>query len=159
MWPVSYRRQGMLTQGSLPDSMCKLNISSYLTLPYLWDCLIFTRKEFCDHCIANIIDWEMGLVDSYQGVGGGQKVCIISRFAFLTCAFVFCSVISFVSFFKRLEDDSCCVCLCLLLVSFVSSLCNYELLGHRNCVCHLKLFIKSLSDHYSVDFLGKGRVF
>ena len=54
----------------------------------------------------------MGLVDSYQGVGGGQKVCIISRFALLTCAFVFCSVISFVSFFKRLEDDSCCVCAC-----------------------------------------------
>ena len=92
----------------------------------------------------------MGLVDSYQGVGGGQKVCIISRFAFLTCAFVFCSVISFVSFLLA--------CF-LLLASFVSSLCNYELLGHRNCVCHVKLFIKSLSDHYSVDFLGKGRVF
>ena len=31
---------------------------------------------------------------------------------------------------------------------------------HRNCcVCHVKLFKKSVSDHYSVDFLGKGRVF
>ena len=31
---------------------------------------------------------------------------------------------------------------------------------HRNCcVCHVKLFKKSVSDHYSMDFLGKGRVF
>ena len=31
---------------------------------------------------------------------------------------------------------------------------------HRNCcVCLVKLFKKSVSDHYSVDFLGKGRVF
>ena len=31
---------------------------------------------------------------------------------------------------------------------------------HRNCcVCHVKLFKKSVSDHYSVDFLGKERVF
>ena len=31
---------------------------------------------------------------------------------------------------------------------------------HRNCcVCHVKLFRKSVSDHYSVDFIGKGRVF
>ena len=29
---------------------------------------------------------------------------------------------------------------------------------HRNCcVCHVKLFIKSVSDNYSVDVLGKGR--
>ena len=26
-------------------------------------------------------------------------------------------------------------------------------------VCHIKLFIKSVSDHYSVDFSGKGAVF
>ena len=29
----------------------------------------------------------------------------------------------------------------------------------RHCVCHVKLFKKSVSDHYSMDFLGKGRVF
>ena len=30
---------------------------------------------------------------------------------------------------------------------------------HRICfVCHVKLFIKSVSDPYSVDFLGKGSV-
>ena len=31
---------------------------------------------------------------------------------------------------------------------------------HRNCfVCHVKLYKKSVSDHFSVDFLGKRRVF
>ena len=31
---------------------------------------------------------------------------------------------------------------------------------HRSCcVCHAKLFIKSVSDHFSVDFLGKGECF
>ena len=30
---VSCRRQGMLTQGPPPDPKCKLNISSFLTLP------------------------------------------------------------------------------------------------------------------------------
>ena len=47
----------------------------------------------------------------------------------------------------------------LLFVFFVSSPFNYKLLGHRNCcVCNVTLFIKSVSDHYSVDFLGKGSV-
>ena len=32
--------------------------------------------------------------------------------------------------------------------------------GHRNCcVCNVTLFIKSVYHHYSVDFLGKVRVF
>ena len=53
-----------------------------------------------------------------------------------------------------------CVFPCLLFVFFVSGPFNEELLGHRNCcVCHVKLFVKSVSDHYSVDFLGKGSVF
>ena len=35
-----------------------------------------------------------------------------------------------------------------------------KLTGHRNCcVCNVILFIKSVSDHCSVDFLGKGGVF
>ena len=34
----------MLTQGPAPDPKCKLNISSFLTLPHLLDCLICPRK-------------------------------------------------------------------------------------------------------------------
>ena len=33
----------MLTQGPAPDPKCKLNISSFLTLTHLLDCLICTR--------------------------------------------------------------------------------------------------------------------
>ena len=37
----------------------------------------------------------MGLVDSYQGVGGGQWVGVISQFVFFTCAFVLPCPLSF----------------------------------------------------------------
>ena len=47
-----------------------------------------------------------------------------------------------------------------LFIFFVSGTFNQELLVHRNCcVCHLKLFKKSVSNHYSVDFIGEGRIF
>ena len=45
MWLVSCRREGMLTQGPAPDPKCKLNISAFLTLPHLLDCLICTRNS------------------------------------------------------------------------------------------------------------------
>ena len=34
----------MLTQGPTPDPKCKLNISSFLTLPHLLDRLVCTRN-------------------------------------------------------------------------------------------------------------------
>ena len=43
---------------------------------------------------------------------------------------------------------------------FVSGALIDKLLGHRNwCVCYATLFIKSVCDHYSVNFLLKWRVF
>ena len=45
MWLVSCRRQGMLTQGLTPDPKFKLNISSFLTLPHVLDCLNCTRNS------------------------------------------------------------------------------------------------------------------
>ena len=35
----------MLTEAPTPDLKCKLNISSFLTLPHLSDCLICTRNS------------------------------------------------------------------------------------------------------------------
>ena len=35
----------MLTQGPAPDPKCKLNISSFLMLSHLLDCLISTRNS------------------------------------------------------------------------------------------------------------------
>ena len=47
----------------------------------------------------------------------------------------------------------------LFIVFYVSNPFKKELLGHRNCcVCNVTLFIKSVSDHYSVDFFRKGSV-
>ena len=56
----------MLTQGPAPDLKCKLNISSFLTLPHLSDCLISTRNY-----MSNVLLLQMmgGGVDLEQGVG------------------------------------------------------------------------------------------
>ena len=35
----------MVTQGPAPDPKCKLNISLFLTLPHLLDCLICTKNS------------------------------------------------------------------------------------------------------------------
>ena len=70
----------MLIQGPAPDPKCKLNISSFLTLPHLLDCLISTRNSVS----FVLLEWWRdgiggGVVDSYQGVGGGTGgVSIIS---------------------------------------------------------------------------------
>ena len=47
----------MLTQGPTPDPKCKLNISSFLTLPFIR--LSDLHKEFCVHYIAVTNDGGM----------------------------------------------------------------------------------------------------
>ena len=103
MWLLSCRRQGMLTQGPAPDPKCKLNISSFLTLPHLLDCLICTRNSVS----IVLLLWMMG-----DGIGrgdwfisGGGYYLIV----FFICAFVFWSLMSCL-FFKWVKYDSCCVC-------------------------------------------------
>ena len=65
------------------------------------------------------------MVDSYQNVGGGTagRYYLIVVF---TCAFVFCSLMSSVSFFMWLEHDSCCVSFC---VYYLFSLSPVPLTG------------------------------
>ena len=98
MWLVSCRRQGMLTQGPAPDPKCKLNISSFLTLPHLLDCLICTMNSVSIvFLLWMMMEWNRwGVVDSYQGMCG----VVLLSFG-LSCP---------VSFFKWIEHDSCCVC-------------------------------------------------
>ena len=118
MWLVSCRRQGMLTQGPTPDSKCKLIISSFLTLPHLLDCLIYTRNT------KSIVLWlqMMGEQDKLKGGGGswliyirvwvGYKGWVSSySFCFFCCTFVFCYLTFSVPLFRWLEDDGCCVCI------------------------------------------------
>ena len=107
VWLVSCRRQGMLTQGLVPDPKCMLNISSFLALPHLLDCLICTKNSV-SIVLLLWMRWiwdRWRLVDSYQ-----QGVGIISWGFFLifTCAFVFLSLMCCL-FFQWVEHDSSCV--------------------------------------------------
>ena len=52
----------MLTQGHAPDPKCKLNISSFLTLPHVLDCLI---------CSRNSVSIVLLLSMMWDGIGGG----------------------------------------------------------------------------------------
>ena len=65
MWLVSWRRQGILTQGPAPDPKCKLNISSFLALPNLSDCLICTRNSVSIVFLLEMVGgWDRwGVVD------------------------------------------------------------------------------------------------
>ena len=57
----------MLTLGAAPDPKCKLNVSSFLTLPHLSDCIICTRNSMS---IALLLQM-MGHFDRWGGGGGG----------------------------------------------------------------------------------------
>ena len=64
-----------------------------------------------------------------------------------------------VSFFKLEEHDSFCVCFFDYLFSLSQAPLTRNYWDIDIVVSHVKLFIKSVSDHYAVDFPGKGRVF
>ena len=154
----------MLTQGPAPDPKYKLNISQFLTFPHLLDCVICTRNSVS----IVLLLWMMGGWDRWGWLihirvwVRGQGVGIISQ-VFSICTFVLWSLM-LCFFFRWVEHDTCCVCFYVYyLFSFspVPLTRSYwrTVLAHRNCACNVTLFIKSVSDHYSVDFLGKARVF
>ena len=58
------RRQGMLTQGLIPDPKCELNITPSLTFPHLT--LPHLCQGYHDHCIVTSSDGGMGRL------GGGS---------------------------------------------------------------------------------------
>ena len=94
------------------------------------------------------------------GVGAG----IVLQFLFLIFSLVLLSFVLSCPLLLFLSDQNMItvVSVSLFFISsfFISGSFNQELLVHRNCcVCHVKLFRKSISDHYSVDFLAEGRVF
>ena len=74
MWLVSCRRQGILAEGSTPDPKCKLDISSFLTLPHLLD-LSHLYQECYDHCIFIMNDGVgVCVCVCVWGVGGGWLI-------------------------------------------------------------------------------------
>ena len=76
----------MLTQGPAPDPKCKLNISSFLTLPHPSDCLI------CANDIMMIV-LLLEIMRGCEGWGvvwvGGQMVGIIFFFVLFFCLYSF----------------------------------------------------------------------
>ena len=86
----------MLTQGPALDPKCKLNISSFLTVPHLLDCLICTRIS-CPLC-SGYEWWGDGIDGGWWGGGGwlihirvwmGGQWWVLSHSFFLTCALSF----------------------------------------------------------------------
>ena len=80
----------MLTQVPAPDPKCKLNISSFLTLPHFSDCFISTRNSVSIIFLLRMIGgWDRwGMVASYQDFGGGTGGGYYLLFWFL-CLFYF----------------------------------------------------------------------
>ena len=69
-WLVSCRRQEMLTQGSAEDPKCKLNISSFLTLPCPLEWVTYAK----DIMIIVLLLHMMGEWEGWGG-GGGVHLC------------------------------------------------------------------------------------
>ena len=82
----------MLTQVPVPDPKYKFNISSFLTLPHLLDCLISTRNYVSIVLLLSMMrGWDRwGMADSYLGVGGGT-----GGGYYLTVFFYFCFCLLF----------------------------------------------------------------
>ena len=57
---VSQRREGMPTLEPTLVPWCKLNISSFLTLPHVLDCLICTRNAISTVLLLQMIEGWMG---------------------------------------------------------------------------------------------------
>ena len=78
----------MLTQGPALDPKCRFNISSFLTLPHLSDCLICTRNHMPIVLLLQMMEgWDMwGVVDFLSGCGWGDRGWILS---YSFCCFYF----------------------------------------------------------------------
>ena len=139
MWLVSWRRQGMLTQGPAPDPRYKLNIISFLTLLHSLHCLICT-KDIMNMLLQVMGGWEVWVFFYIcQGVGGGQGVGVIFFFYFLFC---FCAVVN--CSFMTGHDSLLCMFYCPFFAFFVFGSFIQALLVQGNwCVFFVKLFQKS----------------
>ena len=93
----------MLTQGPAPGPKCKLNISSFLTLPHLPDCLICIRNSMSLVLLLQMmggwVRWGKWLIYNSVweggGTGGGYYLAVfvflllLLLFSFVLFSFVF----------------------------------------------------------------------
>ena len=120
----------MLTQGPAPHPNCKLNISPFLTLTHLLDCLVCNRNAMSIVLLLQLMGgWaRWGLADLCQGEGGG-----------IFLVFVFCCLTFSVPLFRWLERDGWCVCF------FVFSLFSSSLIPLSKRTSAEKLLCKTIS--------------
>ena len=79
------REAGDADSRAPPDPKCKLHISSFLIVPHLLDCLVCTRNSVSILFLLWMMGgWHrLGVIDSYQGVGGravGERYPIVCFF-------------------------------------------------------------------------------
>ena len=118
---LSCRRQGMLTQGLAPDPRCKLNISSFITLPHLLNCLICTRNSVS----IVLLLWMMGrwhkwqVVDSYQGVGEGTG----GGYYLTVCFLYLCFCLFFLHVLSHFSSEQSMIAVVSLSLFIICCLC------------------------------------
>ena len=105
---ISYISRGHCNQGK---RRCSIIHSFWHMLRLVNNCPICTRSSVSIVLLLRTMGgWQRwGLVDSYQGVGGGEQGSGYYPIVFFICAFVFWSLMSCL-FFKWVGHDSCCVC-------------------------------------------------
>ena len=81
----------MLTQGPKPDPKCKLNISSFLTLPHPSDCLICANDIMINVLLLQMMgDGEVGGGSFMLKFGWGERGWVsYFLFSFFCSVFVF----------------------------------------------------------------------
>ena len=140
MWLVFCRRQGMLMKGPAPNPKCKLNISSFITLPHLWDCFILPGILYWLYCYYKWWRDAIGgwwLINNRVFWGGDRGWELSCNFSF--CFFFSLVLLSFVvaaalSVFKWLEHDSCRVCFFVSLSFYFFSLSLVHLTRSYWCI-------------------------
>ena len=114
MWLVSSRRQGMLTQGPIPDPKCELNIT-FLTLTHPLHCLICAKNIMVTVLLLQVMGecqgwgWFIYVRVSVGGQGVGLMLFLFF-ILFLCCCWLF---------FHGWYMVVCCVC---FIVPFLLSL-------------------------------------
>ena len=112
MWLVSCRKQGKLTQGPAPDPKCKLNFTSFLTLPHSFDCPICAKSSLFIVLFVQILGGR-----DVCGWGEGREGVYI---IFFFVRVVFCFILPLVPFIRSTRERWSCVVFFFLLISLSS---------------------------------------
>ena len=97
----------LILSGPAPDLQLKLNISSFLALPHVLECLICTSNSVSIVLLLWMMEggggWDRwGVVDLHQGVGGGTGGgYYLIVFWFFFCALLFFGLSCPVSFLSE----------------------------------------------------------